>query len=462
MEFGLYGLGVMGTSLARNLIGHGFRVSLYSASTDERIQFRAAVPEGCWKVEDSVNDFLQSLERPRKVLLMITAGEPVDSVLKALLPKLDPGDIIMDGGNSHFEDTQRRCLEAEKYGVCFMGVGISGGEKGALTGPCIMVGGDKAAWEKVRPIFESIAATANDGQHCCGYIGSGGAGHYVKMVHNGIEYAIMQQIADAYALMRDGLHMQADEIGAMFSKWKAGPLKSYLIDITAAILQKKDVDGSALIDKVLDVAKQKGTGCWSVIEAARRGVYISCIDQALFVRFLSEDREARMEASRCLPRPNEVPVFRDLEHQLESSLYLGFICAYAQGIALIERASSEQNWNVNLPDTVKLWRGGCIIQSEMLNDLVSALKDSNSKSLLFTGRIAKLNEMESDLREVVIQAVRCAVPIPSLSAALLYCDLYGAQRMSVNLIQAQRDCFGAHTYERIDKPGIFHSKWMEP
>lgn len=458
-SIGLYGLGVMGKSLACNLIRHGFPTAVYSKAEAEREAFLAAPPkEENWTLCVDEASFIQTLERPRVVFLMITSGKPVDLVLEALLPLLDAGDVVIDGGNSHYADTSRRCARAAESGVEFLGVGVSGGEKGALKGPCMMAGGSRRGWEVSRRFLEAIAAHAPDGAPCCAYVGPEGAGHYVKMIHNGIEYAVMQQIADIYALMRDGLGMAADEIAQVFESWRSGPLESYLVDITAAVLRKRDADGTPLVDHVLDVARQKGTGCWSVLEAARRGVYAPCIDEALFTRYHSERREERIRCAQILPC-SAAPGGLDLTpRQLERALYAAVLCAYVQGIGLIARASEDLSWDIDLPLTVGLWRSGCIIRSALLTKLMAALREEE-RALLLTEELQELRELEPDLRQTVLRAIEKGIAVPTLSSALLYYDQSRTARMSVNLVQALRDCFGAHTYERLDVPGTFHSDW---
>jgi 6-phosphogluconate dehydrogenase len=331
-SIGMYGLGVMGKSLAVNLIRHGFSVALYSKSEKERENFSYPGRSGNWFLCQSEKEFVQSIQRPRVIFLMITAGKPVDEVMASLFNWMEPGDVLIDGGNSYYEDTNRRCQTAEKAGIHFLGIGVSGGEKGALNGPSMMVGGSKKGWDISKKFLQEIAAKAQDGDPCCAYVGPLGAGHYIKMVHNGIEYAFMQQIADIYAIFRDGMKMDAMQIAQVIEEWRHGPLESYLIDITAAVLRKKDVDGSMLIDHVLDVAMQKGTGNWCVMEAVRRGVYIPCIDEALFARYFSSRREERQLGKQILPcSAADQPIVLQTK-QLENALYLSVVCSFAQGI----------------------------------------------------------------------------------------------------------------------------------
>lgn len=454
-EIGLYGLGVMGRGLANNLIRHGFSTAVYSKSEKERQDFSHQLPQGNWEVCASEGAFVDALQRPRVILLMITAGNPVDQVLKDLLPLLDPGDVVIDGGNSYYEDTNRRCSMAGALGIEFLGVGVSGGERGALEGPCMMVGGSKKGWDLCKKYFKEIAAKAQDGKPCCDYIGPDGAGHYVKMVHNGIEYSIMQQIADIYGLMRDGLEMNTRAIGDVFKDWQSGPLSSYLIEIAASILHKQDADGSMIVDHILDVARQKGTGCWSVLEAAKQGVYAPCIDEALFTRYVSEQRNERIRGKSILPC-TKIQLPAPNPAQLENTLLAAIICSYAQGVALIAQASDTFKWKIDLASSVRLWRNGCIIRAQLLDKIADVL-ETGERQLLFS--LPEVRKAESHLRSTVLYAVGCGIAVPSVSAALLYYDQYRTAQMSVNMVQALRDCFGAHTYERIDIPGTFHTKW---
>lgn len=456
-EIGLYGLGVMGKSLANNFVRHHFPTAVYSKSKEERVGFSCQIPDGKWKVCASEEAFVHALRRPRVIFLMITAGKPVDQVLETMIPLLNEGDVIIDGGNSYYEDTNRRCAMASDHGIEFLGVGVSGGEKGALEGPCMMAGGSKKGWDICRPYLTEISAKAQDGEPCCAYVGPDGAGHYVKMVHNGIEYAVMQQISDVYGLMRDGMGMTAEAIGDVFENWRSGPLASYLIDIASVVLHKRDADGGSLIDRILDVARQKGTGCWSVLEATRRGVYAPCIDEALFTRYLSERRQERIRGNGLLPcTKTDFPA--PGPEQLENALLAAIICSYAQGIALIAGASDAFEWKIDLALTVRLWRNGCIIRSQLLEKIVEALQ-AGERQLLFSTMLPEVRNAEPDLRHAVLYAVSCGIAIPAFSAALLYYDQYRTARMSVNLVQALRDCFGAHTYERLDAPGSFHTEW---
>lgn len=456
-EIGLYGLGVMGRSLAGNLIRHHIFTAVYSKSEKERWEFIGPSSGGKWKVCASEEEFVRTLRRPRVVFCMITAGKPVDQVLEALIPLLDPGDVVIDGGNSYYEDTNRRCAMAASHGIEFMGVGVSGGERGALEGPCMMAGGSKKGWDICRPYLTKIAAKAQDGEPCCAYVGPDGAGHYVKMVHNGIEYAMMQQISDVYGLMRDGMGMKAQAIGDVFEGWRSGPLASYLVDIASTVLHKKDTDGEMLIDRILDVARQKGTGCWSVLEAVRRGVYAPCIDEALFTRYLSERRQERIRGERLLPcTKTELPA--PGQDQMENALLAAVLCSYAQGIALIADASDAFGWKIDLELTVRLWRNGCIIRSQLLEKIAEAIQ-TGERQLLFSRTLPEIRDAEPDLRRTVLYAVGRGIAVPAVSSALLYYDQYRTARMSVNMVQALRDCFGAHTYERLDTSGTFHTEW---
>lgn len=455
---GLYGLGVMGRSLALNFIRRGIPTAVYSKAEGERTAFAAAHPAGQWTVCESPAELVSALARPRVVFLMITAGAPVDQVLEELLGLLEPGDVVIDGGNSRYQDTVRRCERAAKEGVEFLGVGVSGGEKGALEGPCLMAGGSRKGWERCRESLEAIAARASDGGLCCGYVGPGGAGHYVKMVHNGIEYAVMQQLADVYGLMRDGMGCSAARAAEIFEGWRTGPLASYLVDITAAVLRKEE-DGTPLVDRVLDVARQKGTGCWSVVEAAERGVYVPCIDEALFTRYHSQRREDRQKCAQKLPCTAAPSAPALTAPELEQALYAAILCAYVQGLELIGEASRASGWDVDLAFVVELWRGGCIIRSALLGRLASALREGTEPLVLAPPLREPLSQAEPCLRRTVLAGAARGIPLPALGAALLYYDQSRTARMSVNLVQALRDCFGAHTYERTDRSGTFHTDW---
>ncbi|MFU0832160.1 MAG: 6-phosphogluconate dehydrogenase, decarboxylating [Oscillospiraceae bacterium] len=456
-SIGMYGLGVMGKSLAVNFIKHGIPTALYSKSDKERENFSCPDCSGSWVLCQSEKEFVQSIRTPRVIFLMITAGKPVDEVITSLSKWMEPGDVLIDGGNSYYEDTNRRCQSAANAGIHFLGVGVSGGEKGALNGPSMMVGGNKEGWSISKKYLQTIAAKAPDGAPCCDYVGPEGAGHYVKMVHNGIEYAFMQQIADIYAILRDGMRMDALQIAQVIEGWRHGPLESYLIDITSAVLRKRDADGSMLIDHVLDVAMQKGTGSWCVLEAVRRGVYIPCIDEALFARYFSSQREERRLGKQLLPYSADKPMEFQTK-QLEKALYLSVVCSFAQGISLIRQASQEFKWDVNLARVVALWQNGCIIRSTFLTKMIAAL-EKECPNLLLSEEFHDACEMEHDLRQVIAKAIKSGIAIPAITGALLYYDACRTERMSLNMVQALRDCFGAHKFTRIDRPGLVHSDW---
>ena len=370
-EIGLLGLGVMGSSLAKNLINHGFATALTSKDEAERSRFHHT---GNYKIFDTNEAFVAALKRPRVIFLMITAGRPVDMVIEALLPLLEPGDMLLDGGNSFYKDTNRRCEMLAQKGVHYLGVGVSGGEKGALEGPSMMVGGSRPAWETARPFLQAIAARLPDGTPCCDYLGTQGAGHYVKMVHNGIEYGILQLIAEAYQLLTQGMGYSVPQAAAVFSRWREGVLAGYLIDITALVLAKTDPDtGAPLVTKICDMAGQKGTGNWTLLEGIERGVYIPTIAEAVFARNLSQKKALRQAGARALGASQNRAAFS--EEALQQALYAGMICCYAQGLELIAAASAEFNWDIDLEKTVSLWRGGCIIRSALLYDIMESYRE---------------------------------------------------------------------------------------
>lgn len=456
-EIAIYGLGVMGSSLAKNLLNKGFKTALYSKSEQERKKFSYEGQNKNWKVFSTEKELVASLSSPRKIFMMVTAGEVVDIVIDNLLPYLEKEDILIDGGNSYFKDTSRRTNYLKKSGIHYLGVGVSGGEKGALTGPSMMAGGSKEGWESAKNILQKIAAQA-EGESCCGYVGLEGAGHYVKMVHNGIEYAMIQLIADIYTVMKYGLQLEHEVIQKQFEQWKDSELNSYLIDITASVLSKKAEDGTPLVEKILDVAKQKGTGSWTLEEAIARGVYIPTICESVFARYFSADRNLRIEGSQLL---TVTASFIDLENygiKLKQTLLAGIICSYAQGIELIQKASDDYGWNIDMAAAVSLWRDGCIIRSSLLKDIVEGLTEKK-QNLLLTEKFRYITKLEPVWREVILKVQKAAIAVPTLVSTLSYYDCCHTDKMSVNLVQALRDCFGAHTYERIDKKGSFHTEW---
>lgn len=453
-DIGVLGLGVMGASLAKNMISHGFAATLFSISGQERAEFE--YDGGTFCVCDSPEDFVVGLKSPRKIFMMITAGKPVDLVIGQLLPLLDKGDVIMDGGNSYYKDTERRCKDCGENGIHYLGIGVSGGELGALNGPSIMAGGDHNGYHAVTEILQTIAAQHN-GKPCCNYIGKGGAGHYVKMVHNGIEYAILELMAETYQFMRFMMGMTPKEIRNTFLKWNNGKLNSYLTEISALVLGKYDEDGSLLIDKILDIAEQKGTGKWTVTEGIERGVYIPTIYEAQAARVFSTRKNERvMGAERLACHPLSVIGIKIDE--LEEALLLAVIIAYSQGLELIAKASEEEMWNVSFSDLAGVWEAGCIIRSRLLEE-IEAVPILKELPLILSDEFSYINELEASLRKVAALGMASGQPVPAFGSAMNYYDYYRTRQMPVNFIQALRDCFGAHTYMRTDKEGHFHTKW---
>ncbi|NMB46466.1 MAG: NADP-dependent phosphogluconate dehydrogenase [Firmicutes bacterium] len=464
-DIGVVGLGVMGQSLSLNLAGHGYRVAVYNRRQERIDEFIQGPAQGKEIVGTySWQDLAASLSRPRKVFLMVKAGPPVDAVIKELLTVLAPGDVIMDGGNSHFKDTINRHTLLREKGILYLGIGISGGEEGALRGPSIMPGGDKEAWELVSEPLLAIAAKAGD-EPCCAYLGSGGVGHFVKMVHNGIEYGDMQLISEAYFLMQELLGMSAAEIGQVFQAWNQGELESYLIEITADILSRVDEQtGQPLVDVILDEAQQKGTGKWTAQEAMELGVPTPTIAEAVFARALSALKEERVTASGSLAGPKvrfdggERQLLEDIEH----ALYASKICSYAQGFSLLKEASRHYAWDLDLGQVALIWRGGCIIRARFLDEITSAFRrDAQLSNLLLDPYFREVvNAGQAGWRRVVSAAVSSGIPVPGFGSALSYYDSYRRGRLPANLVQAQRDYFGAHTYKRVDMPGSFHTQWL--
>jgi len=465
-QIGVVGLAVMGKNLAWNIESRGYTVSVYNRS---RSKTDAMLKESEGKNifgYYTLEEFVYSLEKPRKILLMVKAGEATDATIEQLKPLLDKGDILIDGGNTFFKDTQRRNRELSELGIHFIGTGVSGGEEGALHGPAIMPGGQKEAFDLVAPIFKDIAAKVN-GEPCTTYIGPDGAGHYVKMVHNGIEYGDMQLISESYSLLKNILGLNAEELHEVFSEWNKGELDSYLIEITADIFTKKDPEtGKPLVDVILDTAGQKGTGKWTSQSALDLGVPLPLITESVFARFISAMKEERVAASKLLKGPQNTAFDGDKKAFIESvrkALYMSKICSYAQGFAQMRAASEEYNWNLNYGEIAMIFRGGCIIRAQFLQKIKNAYdRDSHLKNLLLDPYFKEIVESYQDaLREVIATAVRFGVPVPALSAALAYYDSYRSAVLPANLIQAQRDYFGAHTYQRIDKEGVFHTEWLE-
>lgn len=465
-DIGLIGLGVMGQNLVLNMADHGFAVSVYNRSFDKTAAFvDALLNQRPIAGFQTLEAFADSLERPRKVMLMVKAGRAVDEVIESLLPLLEPGDIIIDGGNSHYADTTRRTLDLEQRGILFVGTGISGGEDGARHGPSIMPGGNAKAWEAVRPILQSISAKV-DGEPCCDWVGEAGAGHYVKMVHNGIEYGDMQLIAETYQLMREGLGLDAEACGRVFAEWNKGVLDSYLIEITADILMFKDSDATPLVDKILDAAEQKGTGKWTGISALETGMPLSLITEAVYARCLSALKSERTEAAKRYT-VSETRFETDTEPMLAAlhdALYASKIVSYAQGYMLMREAARTYGWQLNFGGIALMWRGGCIIRSRFLGDIRRAFAANPVLPNLlqddyFVGQILPCIPR---WREAIVFAVRSGIPVPAMGSALAFFDGYRREHGSANMIQAQRDYFGAHTYERVDTPRgrKFHTDWI--
>ncbi|HOJ32059.1 MAG TPA: decarboxylating NADP(+)-dependent phosphogluconate dehydrogenase [Candidatus Hydrogenedentes bacterium] len=466
MDMGLIGLAVMGENLALNMESKGFGVAVYNrtvAKVDAFVKGRAAGKNivGC----HSIDELCASLKKPRKVMLMVKAGQAVDDFIELLIPHLEKGDIIIDGGNSHFPDTIRRTQYLESKGLLYIGTGVSGGEEGALRGPSIMPGGSPAAWEHVKPIFQAIAAKTDDGTPCCDWVGENGAGHFVKMVHNGIEYGDMQMICETYHLMKQGLGMSNEEMHATFSEWYQGELNSYLIEITRDILAYKDEEGNYVVDLILDTAGQKGTGKWTVIAALDEGQPLTLIAEAVFARCISALKEERLVAAKEFPMStaplnvDRAEFINDLRH----ALYAAKIVSYAQGYQLMRAAAKTYNWNLNYGGIALMWRGGCIIRSVFLGKIKEAFdRDPNLVNLLLDPFFKDaIQKALPSWRRVVTAAVTVGIPVPALSSALAYFDAYRTERLPANLLQAQRDYFGAHTYERVDKPRgeFFHTNW---
>ena len=465
-NIGMIGLGVMGQNLALNIERNGYSVVVWDRAPAVRERFVGAAKGKQIIDSTSPEDFVRSLERPRKIILLVKAGDPVDWTINLIKPFLEAGDIIIDGGNSHFKDTDRRAQQLKSEGLFMIGSGTSGGEKGALLGPSLMPGGDPGAYEKIRPIWEAIAAKVPDGP-CVTYIGPGGSGHFVKMVHNGIEYGDMQLIAEAYGLMRNGFGVGIDELADVFDEWNKGDLESYLIEITAKILRVKDPEtGKPLVDLVLDKAGQKGTGKWTSQLALDLGVAIPTIDAAIVARTLSAQKDARVNASRKIvgiTTDSRGEFNETVRDQIHAALYASKICSYAQGMNLIKAGSDEFDWNINLSEVARIWQGGCIIRAKFLGRIKEAYqRNPELASLLLDDEFAaKVQQTQSGWREIVAMAMLRGLPALAMSASLGYFDMYRSANLPLNLTQAQRDFFGSHTYERVDKPelGFVHTEW---
>ncbi|MFD0770651.1 NADP-dependent phosphogluconate dehydrogenase [Bacillus sp. CGMCC 1.60114] len=465
-QIGVVGVGVMGKSLALNFESKGYSVALYDISKEK---VNEIIEENSGKNlvgTHMVEEFVNSLESPRKILLMVNAGEITDKAIDSLLPHLDKGDILIDGGNTYFVDTIRRNKRLAEKGINFIGAGVSGGEEGALKGPSIMPGGQKDAYEKVKDMLENISAKVN-GESCCSYIGPDGAGHYVKMVHNGIEYGDMQLICEAYFFLKQTLDLTAEEFHEIFAEWNKGELNSYLIEITADIFTKKDEEtGKPLVDVILDTAGQKGTGKWTSQSALDLGISLPIITESVFARCISALKEERVNASKVLSGPKDKPALgiekAELIEAVRQALYMSKICSYAQGFTQLKAASEEYDWNLDFGSISMLWRGGCIIRAAFLQNIKEAYeKNTDLPNLLLDPYFKEIVESyQGGLRQIISLAVQQGIPVPAFSAAISYYDSYRTATLPANLLQAQRDYFGAHTYKRVDKEGTFHTKWI--
>ncbi|HLA68996.1 MAG TPA: decarboxylating NADP(+)-dependent phosphogluconate dehydrogenase [Bacteroidota bacterium] len=465
-DIGLVGLAVMGENLVLNMESKGFTVAVYNRTLEKVNRFAEGRGKGKNIIPaHSVAEFAASLKKPRKVMLMVKAGKPVDEFIELLVPHLEAGDILIDGGNSHFPDTIRRTKYVESKGLLYIGTGVSGGEEGALKGPSVMPGGSPAAWPHVKPIFQSIAAKVSDGTPCCDWVGENGAGHFVKMVHNGIEYGDMQLICEAYQIMKNLLGMNAAEMHEVFKRWNTGMLDSYLVEITRDILAFKEGDGTPLVEKILDTAGQKGTGKWTSVTSLDLGIPLTLISEAVFARCLSALKEERVEASKVLKGPS-LKFSGDRKMflaDLEQALYASKIVSYAQGFSLMRAAASEFKWNLNYGGVALMWRGGCIIRSVFLGKIKEAFGHNHGLANLLLDPFfkEKIESSQDAWRRVIAAAVSNGIWIPAFSTALNYYDGYRTARLPANLLQAQRDYFGAHQYERVDKPRgeFFHTNW---
>lgn len=466
-DFGMIGIGVMGSNLLLNIADNGFAVIGFDLKQERAEALEAAAPKGTTvKGTTDITFMTQSLKRPRKIMMLVPAGKPVDDVINNLLPHLEDGDIVIDGGNSFFRDTQRRYEELQPKGIHFFGMGVSGGEAGARFGPSMMPGGDKKAYQYLKPILEGVAAKA-DGKPCVAYMGNGPAGHYVKMVHNGIEYAMMQLISEAYDILKRGFNLSNEELRQLFLTWNEGNLQSFLIEITAEIFRTLDTEHGSetdyLVDFILDKAGAKGTGKWTSQDALNVGVAIPTIDAAVSARVLSAYKEQRVQAGKLYKKQiAEIPPgSKTLISLLEDALFFSFVIAYAQGLSLLAKASEEYNFQIPLPEVVSIWKGGCIIRSSLLYQFDKAFAANTSlQNILLHNSIAEiLKQKEDAVRKVLTAAIKAGIPVAAMSSALGYFDSVCSERLPTNLIQAQRDFFGAHTYQRIDKEGVFHTEW---
>lgn len=465
-QIGVVGMAVMGKNLALNIESRGYSVAIYNRTGSKTEKVVADHPDKNLVPSYTIEDFVNSLETPRRIILMVKAGAPTDATIKSLLPHLDKGDVLIDGGNTFFQETMRRNEELDNSGINFIGMGVSGGEKGALEGPSLMPGGQKEAYDLVEPILKKIAAKAEDGEACVTYVGPNGAGHYVKMVHNGIEYGDMELIAESYNLMCNLLGLSNDEISDVFNEWKDGELKSYLIDITADILTRKDDlgTGKPIVDVILDRAGNKGTGKWSSQSALELGVPQSLITESVYARYISAMKDERVAASQVLPNPEfdlgDVNK-KELVEKIRRALYFSKIMSYAQGFEQLRVASENYDWNLNYGDMAKIWREGCIIRAQFLQKITDAYeKNPELKNLMLDDYFKKIvEEYQNDVRDIAALAIKAGVACPGFSSAITYYDQYRSAHLPANIIQAQRDYFGAHTYERTDREGIYHYEW---
>ncbi|UQS83372.1 NADP-dependent phosphogluconate dehydrogenase [Bombilactobacillus thymidiniphilus] len=463
---GVIGMAVMGKNLALNIESRGYEVAIFNRTGAKTEKVVADHPDKKLVPSYNISDFVNSLEKPRRIIMMVKAGKPTDAVIDELLPLLDRGDILIDGGNTFFQDTMQRNARLDKSGINFIGMGVSGGELGALHGPSLMPGGQKAAYDLVAPILQQIAAKTDDGQPCVAYIGPNGAGHYVKMVHNGIEYGDMELIAESYNLMLNLGKLSTTEMAATFNDWNQGELSSYLVEITADILTRKDDlgTGEPIVKKILDAAGNKGTGKWSSQSALELGVPQSLITEAVYARYISTFKEQRVQASSQLPGSKlSVQISNDFTEKIRQALYFSKIMSYAQGFAQMKAASKQYDWELNYGEIANIWREGCIIRAQFLQKITAAYqKDSQLDNLLLDDYFKEICANYQDAtREVVAWAVQTGIPVPAMSAAIAYYDSYRAEVLPANLIQAQRDYFGAHTYQRVDRPGTFHYSWYQ-
>lgn len=462
-QIGVIGLAVMGKNLALNMVNHGYAVAVYNRSADKTRQLLTEAAGQPFTGTYSLQELTDTLERPRKILIMVKAGSPVDATIEQLLPYLEQGDILIDGGNSFYQDTIRRHQQLAAKGIHFIGTGVSGGEEGALKGPAIMPGGDRQAYTLVQPILEAIAAKVGE-DACCTYIGSDGAGHFVKMVHNGIEYADMQLICEAYVLLKELLGLKPQEIKDIFADWNQGELSSYLIEITADILGKTDpATGKPMVEVILDKAGQKGTGKWTSQVALDLGVPIPSITTAVFERYLSAMKDERVAAAKRLTGPSEKPALKSaaFAEAIRRALYVSKIGAYAQGFSLMAGASRQYGWNLDLGSIAMIFRGGCIIRAQFLNKIKEAYDKAQGLPSLFLDEYFRtsIDNYQQDWRDVVVAAIQAGIPVPAFTGSLSYFDSYRTAELPANLLQAQRDYFGAHTFERNDREGTFHHNW---